>query len=167
MTTAASALAFHAYPVSYNAPFTVSVTNVLSGLFGETAQDQSNVARTPALFGVHDSLDALAALPQGWDGHGSAEPHSDSIANARQLIEASYAALRAAPNTGWRNPHVSASESGEVAFEWWNGSNKLTAYVSPAAMTYIKSWGSDTINDMDDGDLSARRLVELWTWLYP
>jgi hypothetical protein len=63
------------------------------------------------------------------------------------------------------DPYVGLNEAGNVSFEWWDGDKKLTLYIRPDATTYVKSWGPDTENDMDAGNMSAEDFPRFWTWL--
>jgi len=66
----------------------------------------------------------------------------------------------------WMKPNVTASADGEVVFEWWNGTKKLTIYIRDQSAEYVKVWGADIDTEMSDGnaDLSSIR-QSLWRWL--
>ena len=67
----------------------------------------------------------------------------------------------------WANPHVGASENGEITFEWWNRDKKLTLYFGPATVEAIKVWGPDIDEEMVHFPLGqVEELVSTWTWLY-
>lgn len=130
------------------------------------APEQSRAAKNPALFLVHEQLGQIANLPANWDGHGSAQPDPSAIEAARQLIEDAYQQTQVLEVAGWQRPHISASESGEIVFEWWNANRKLTVYVALHQVTYIKSWGPHILNDMEDGVLQHENFPLIWSWLF-
>jgi hypothetical protein len=66
----------------------------------------------------------------------------------------------------WIEPHVSADEDGDVSFEWWKGRKKLTVYVTPKEVEYIKVDKTNSSLEMEDGSIETpvdRRI--LWNWL--
>ncbi len=127
---------------------------------------QSTVAQSPDLFPLHERLGEISRLPTDWDSHGSVSPNSLAIDAARQFIEDTYRQAHSVEVTEWQKPHISSSEDGEVVFEWWNGSRKLTIYVGPRELTYIKSWGPNVQSDMEDGEVSENGMPSLWGWLF-
>jgi hypothetical protein len=124
----------------------------------------SRAAKEPRLLPSHFVIDQLAALPDDWDSHGSPSPIPDAVERARQLLEDAYRAT--SQTTGWQSPYISATEEGEIVFEWWNGARKLTIYVGPQHSTFLKSWGPHIVNDMVDGLLTQNWDPQLWTWLF-
>jgi hypothetical protein len=123
----------------------------------------SRPAKDPRLLASHSQIDALAAMPSNWDGHGSAKPNGHAVERARQLLEDAF---RDTINTvGWQTPYISASEDGEIVFEWWNGARKLTIYVGSESSTFLKSWGPHVVNEMEDGVLIQNWDPSLWMWL--
>jgi len=131
---------------------------------GAISDELSRAAREPKLFALHTQLDRVASLSDNWDGHGSVRPDLLSVENARQFLEEAY--RQSIMTAGWQTPHISASEDGEIAFEWWNGNRKLTVYVGPQHLTYIKSRGPHVVNDMEDGVLPEDGISSLWAWLF-
>src|SRR5262245_60927668 len=84
-------------------------------------------AREPPLFAAHDQIDRVQAL---------SDP--SAVANARVFLQEFYALVasnksedKASVISEWRNPHISASDDGDIAFEWWQGKRKLTIYIGP------------------------------------
>jgi hypothetical protein len=111
-------------------------------------------------------LQALSALPRNWDGGGSPPPQPGAIANASARLPELYRA--SSPLAGWRDPHVSANESGEVSFEWWCGPKKITMYFAPDAVEIIRVWGEDIEDEMEHRRVGSelREFAEAWAWLY-
>lgn len=105
----------------------------------------------------------MAALPEDWDGHCSARPNEHAVERARQLLEDVFRESTVA--VGWQSPYISASEDGEIVFEWWNGVRKLTIYVGVEESTYLKSWGPHIVDEMEDGVLIQSWDPSLWIWL--
>jgi hypothetical protein len=124
----------------------------------------SRPARDPRLLTSHGQIDRLASLRTNWDGHGSIRPNGYSVDRARQILEDAF--QNASTTIGWQSPYISASEDGEIVFEWWNGARKLTMYVGPNVTTFIRSWGPHVIDDMVDGVLTENWDPSLWTWLF-
>lgn len=120
----------------------------------------SKPARDPRLTAEHLQIDKLASLKRNWDGHGSEKPEANAVEHARQLLEDAFHSVRV-----WQRPLLSASEDGEVTFEWWNGARKLTLYVGPHHATYVKSWGPRLLDEMEDGEVGEVTVSSLWTWL--
>jgi len=72
----------------------------------------------------------------------------------------------AANQMWWGEPLVNLSFDSEIVFEWWHGSKKLTVYILGNTAEYIKVWGTDIDNEMEDGASSSpAELTALWKWL--
>lgn len=110
------------------------------------------------------AVKALSDLPPNWDHLGSAAPNPVAIANAMAILPELYLAV-----TGqeWQNPHVSASDVGDVIFEWWSQGKKLTLYIGPAKVEFLQIWGPDIHDEMASGELDTQMFADLWAWLFP
>lgn len=73
---------------------------------------------------------------------------------------------RAAKLGGWRRPHISSTEAGEVVFEWWNKDRNLTLYFSDEGAEYIEVWGPDMDNDMVSSTLTNWSFAARWLRLH-
>lgn len=74
--------------------------------------------------------------------------------------------LVAADQMWWGEPLVNLSFDSEIVFEWWHGTKKLTVYILGNTAEYIKVWGTDIDNEMEDGTSSSpAELTDLWKWL--
>lgn len=62
----------------------------------------------------------------------------------------------------WREPHVSL-DGEAVILEWWCGAKKLTVYVQERSAEYVKVWGANIQDEMEEGELTE--YLSLWTWL--
>lgn len=162
-------------PVSNTANTSRTASSVVSSpSLARLLIDLSVAAKDPALLRVHQHLDEIAKLQDNWDGHGSLHPDSPAVENAHQFLEDVYrqTVMAAAQQTqdrvaaGWESPHVSASEDGELTFEWWNANRKLTIYVGPEQATYVKSWGPHVVSEMEDGVVPNNGIPSLWEWLF-
>ena len=86
----------------------------------------------------------------------------ESLRNASTWLESTKAAL----NASWDDPHVTASPDQEVVLEWWYGDRKLSVYFSDDESVFIKVWGSNIEDEMDEGDPDdTRAFLEAWKWL--
>ncbi|GBF81521.1 hypothetical protein [Aphanothece sacrum] len=67
----------------------------------------------------------------------------------------------------WNQPLGNISIDNEIVLEWWHKEKKLTIYVCKNSIDYIKVWGSDMDNEMEDGSISLNEneLTSLWKWL--
>lgn len=60
----------------------------------------------------------------------------------------------------------SLSPWGEDMYEWWRGGRKLTVYLGCTRSTYVKAWGDDIVDEMEDGEIHLPEdFAALWQWL--
>ncbi len=112
---------------------------------------------------VERNLSDLSGWPAGWNGYDAARPNPASIAHAQAWVTELYRDIRPAL---WIRPHVVADADGDVVFEWWNGRKKLTVYVTPNTVEYVKVAGPDIASDMEDGTVGVDcDRLDLWHWL--
>lgn len=105
----------------------------------------------------------VGKLKQNWDGANSSRPNAESVANASARLPEIYRVVGGVGS--WEAPHVSASEEGEITFEWWRKDRKLTLYFSAVRMEVIKVWGEDIHDEMDAVSLNAvTDFAEVWSW---
>lgn len=124
--------------------------------------------------GVHKNFDTpfseternvckLLARTEGWNGPDSPRPDLASIEKAYSWYLQLYRNIRA---DLWIRPRVSSDEYGDVTFEWWKDQKKLTVYVSPETVEYVKVDKSNSSLEMDDGTIeSSKESSALWHWL--
>jgi len=127
---------------------------------------QSTTSSLPAdLESTFADIDALKELKAGWNGYDVAAPKIEAIHDATEWIEQMYEDVMRS-RLAWRKPHVAADENGDVTFEWWNGDQGLTIYVSAdGSVSYLKDWGLDIVDDMEGGPLSTpEERRKLWAW---
>jgi len=111
---------------------------------------------------VVPQLQALKKFGANWDDRGSAAANPAAIDRAIGVLDTHALQVREA-GLPWRDPHVSLNEDGDVAFEWWNGTKKLTLYVSSQQIDFVSSWGPDVDQQMHAGTLNGE-LLKLWRW---
>jgi hypothetical protein len=105
----------------------------------------------------------LLTWQEGWDGYDAPKPNPESVAAAYEWVGGLYRDVR---DVLWIEPHVSADEDGEVAFEWWKGRKKLTVYVTPKEVEYIKVEKVNSSLEMKDGSIETPEdRCRLWNWL--
>lgn len=108
--------------------------------------DKINILKTWSA----DSFDCLA-------------PDYDAIRNAKSWITRFYFQVA---SENWSTPNVTSGPAGEVVFEWWNGSKKITIYVSSQKVEYVQVWGTDIYEEMSEGDAEPIEVCKsLWSWL--
>lgn len=110
-------------------------------------------------------LGELSHWQAGWNGADALTPDRQAIAQAYQwLLLFSHVVSNA--RLPWLEPSVSASADGEVALEWWHNRKILTIYCNGRSIEYIRSWGVQILDEMDDGDASSKQAIQdLWNWL--
>lgn len=120
----------------------------------------------PSVLALHPTkrrLDALRQLDADWDGFGSEKPQADAINRTLSTLPALF--TDAEMLGGWELPHVAANENGEITLEWWEGTRKLTLFVRADRIEYLRTWGENIENEMDDGTLEDGDFADLWAWL--
>lgn len=68
----------------------------------------------------------------------------------------------------WHQPLLNISIDDEIVFEWWHKEKKLTIYVCPNVIDFIKVWGADMDNEMQDGSIDLSKnyaILCLWQWI--
>jgi len=125
----------------------------------------TNTETPPEVHETASRLERLSALPNDWDGSGAIAPTRDALVRASSLVASMYADISGGTSE-WRAPHVSASEDGEVTFEWWNKGRKLTLYIGAARAEFIKVSGPNINADMESGVLTRGAFFPLWRWLF-
>ena len=67
----------------------------------------------------------------------------------------------------WNLPLVNVGFDSEVLLEWWNKDRKLDFEILGSNIDYIKVWGADIDNEMEDGSITINEseLISLWKWI--
>lgn len=95
-------------------------------------------------------------------GSASAEDPREVTAELRLRAESWLGEL----GLSQEQPHRSESPWGDVVFEWWYGDKKLTIYFGHEHIEYVKVWGDNIDEEMDDGTIADHSgFDELWRWL--
>jgi hypothetical protein len=87
------------------------------------------------------------------------------LEKANQLINKIYSIAK---NRGfwWDEPLVNVTEDQEIVLEWWNNTKKITIYISDKTIDYIKVWGADMDNEMEDDSIDLHDdFTPLWSWI--
>lgn len=83
---------------------------------------------------------------------------------ARQQMHRLLLSQRAKCPT-WSKPVVNLGADGELELQWWRGEKSLTLTLDGEKIFFLKAWGVDPQNDMDDGEIEAEGFLSLWEWL--
>lgn len=63
-------------------------------------------------------------------------------------------------------PNVLVNAEDEIVFEWVRGSKRVSVYVTEDAAEYVRSWGANMYNEMDDGSANLEEVrSDLWQFL--
>lgn len=117
------------------------------------------------LWKTRTELDALMSWREGWNGYDAASPRHEAIDHASVWVAGLYEDALTTEKQ-WMAPDVVADADGNVVFEWWKGQKKLTIYIHPETVEFVKVWGPDILSEMENGEaegIETRRM--LWTWL--
>jgi hypothetical protein len=114
---------------------------------------------------IRDKISRLHEWEDGWNGYDVAAPKKLAVNQALRWIEEMYNDVHLTSKQ-WKEPHIAASEDGDVLLEWWNGNKGLSVYISEESVTYIKDWGPNILHEMEDGVVSSPAMRrQLWHWL--
>lgn len=105
---------------------------------------------------IDQGLNKIASLAQG----SSRVPTQAAVELSSEWLR--NICKRAVKLGGWRRPHISSTEAGEVVFEWWNRNRNLTLYFSAEGAEYIEVWGPDMDNEMVSGPLGHWSFITQW-----
>src|SRR5438552_3618896 len=108
-----------------------------AGVMATRRQAGMAVVEADALF--EETLVRIQTLAQwgiGWRDYEAPSPSAERIACARAWIEAMRCDALAL-NLLWLKPMVTASEEGEILFEWWNEPKRLAVYITDRGADYI------------------------------
>jgi hypothetical protein len=121
-----------------------------------------NAPRARELEETFEAIDRLTHVAQSLN----IDLKNITIQLARHLAQ-KYYYIAQGEDAQWHAPHMTLSDEEEIVFEWWHGEHKLTFYISSNAIQYLKVWGFNIWNDMDEGtNPSYEELVALWRWLH-
>jgi hypothetical protein len=117
---------------------------------------QAHPVRTLSLVDVDQGLSKIASLMRG----NTRIPTQRAAELASEWLCSIYE--RATKLGGWRLPHISSTEAGEIVFEWWRGPRNLTLYFADGGAEYIEVWGPDMDDEMRSGLLSNWSFSNAW-----
>jgi hypothetical protein len=140
--------------LSYYSPqFPLDTASIVERIVREALQD--------TLAQIHN----LLAWKVGWNGYNSLAPDYGAVLHADNWIVKLFLEV-AELDRVWIRPNVTAGPDGEVVFEWWYGTKKLTIYISDQNAEYVQVLGTDIHSGMSDGDAESISMCRsLWLWL--
>jgi hypothetical protein len=110
-------------------------------------------------------VEALRTWGEDWEDGEATPPGDAAIKRARQWLKEMYRDVTS-DRRPWLEPMITASEEGEVTFEWWCSDRKVTVFVSGAEVTVTKLTGTRPPFQIEDDNASTRpRRRKLWIWL--
>ncbi len=114
---------------------------------------------------VRRQIDSLCQLGENWNGGTVDAPIPAAIEKAKVWIQELIGEVQLDASS-WIAPHVTANEEGHVVFEWVQGRKRLSIFVTPTEVWYIKAWGPSTVTEMSDGSAETppERLA-VWSWI--
>ena len=131
----------------------------------ETASQQVIAFDEDPLESSPHVLKEMLSWSENWDGHGSAQPSKEAILDAARWI-GRFNGIAVATRHPIPKPHISADEEGAVVFEWWGGGRKLTLYFTGERVEFVRVWGPDMDNEMQEGTVTRpERAVAMLQWL--
>ena len=163
MTALARTFPYSQSPALYNK----SAGSALATLGNDPAGKlrRSGYGSALAILYAREALKRLRSLGDNWDGFGSVAPTALSQFSAQRFIETAFGQINET-NFQWMSPTISADESGAYVFEWWRGTKKLSVYADSNGVDFIRVWGVDSFNEMNDGPIDNDEEIKvLWVWL--
>jgi hypothetical protein len=148
----------------YSAPIAGATANRRNHLEQFLSLDNMN---SNHLRSERNRLAELKALPENWDGNGSAKASEVAAERTAEVIlPALYDTVSSLSNP-WAEPHITVSESGDIVLEWWKGDRKITMYISDQQVEYIKVWGANIETEMEATCLEdVTEFRATWDWLF-
>ena len=121
--------------------------------------------RGPADESVSACQEAILGTIEDAQQAGWTVPSGETLIRAMRWTVSAAQGLSAA-GLAWRDPHVSATPSGEILLEWEVRQRTLVVAHADSGPTYMRAWGPSATTDMDDGSLGdVGQFVGLWRWL--
>jgi len=144
-------------------PSPKSMSSTVSGTYNYSEYENTSRAFFAKKIAV-TPLEAIKTRQENWDGHNSAAPLIHSVIKAEETLNKLFeASLKA--SLAWSQPFISSDEDGVVTLEWWNHKKKVTIYAQSTASEFIKVWGANIDDEMEDGELTDQNLLQVWRWL--
>lgn len=106
-----------------------------------------------------ERVEPILTLPRAQD---LPRPSQKVTLAACEVIEAFYWVAKT-----WEKPLVNSNDEGEIVLEWWQDTRKITVYIGENEVVFLKIWGPNIENEMQDGVLTnAETVSALWNWLH-
>lgn len=147
-----------------------AILRLLLDSYPDPLQNAPNVSdiKTIARIIIEDTLTDLYKLltwNDGWNGYDARAPQYEAVTYAANWIVQLFLEVMELDRS-WIEPNVTASAEGEVVFGWRLGTKRLTMYVGDHSTEYMKVWGPDVNDNMDDGNADITTIRKsLWEWL--
>ena len=107
----------------------------------------------------------LSSCGASWDDYDAPPPTARVISLGTAWICSLHQAAIDASKP-WLDPLITASEEGEIVFDWWRGEKRLTVYVNEDGAAYSRLWGTPPSSQTDDGEVdNIAEQLRLWRWL--
>ena len=107
----------------------------------------------------------LSSWGAAWDDYDAPPPTARAIGLGTAWICSLHQAAIDASKP-WFDPLITASEEGEIVFDWWRGEKRLTVYVNERGATYSRLWGTPPSLQTDDSEVDKHaEQLRLWQWL--
>lgn len=121
--------------------------------------------RRPVLCDLQDKVAGLALWGSNWEDYEGEPPAEDTIRLAiswlTALFEDAYDSYQP-----WVDPHMTASEDGEIVFEWWRDDRKLTVYFLAPEIESTMRWGTPPSLFREETSVqSSQDRRRVWAWL--
>lgn len=139
--------------------------------FATISENQSNLPRfaegTPSAVETkkpwQESIQKIWSLPFYDDQE---RPSSEACKVASNLVQKSFS-LSHKNGFDWLAPLVNSTDEGEIVLEWWQGSKKITLYIEGLHISFVRVWGPDIHNEMEEGQLMGwGNFFVIWRWLH-
>jgi len=115
---------------------------------------------------LDQSIKKIAALPE-WANEWQSQAVSHTTMEYALAWLFDMFAIASRSSSPWHQPNIFASPDAEAVFEWWHQQRSITVYTKEATASYLKAWGPDIYDEMEDGDATAHQVREmLWSWLH-
>jgi len=120
------------------------------------------------LMNAFQRLDSLSRLPPNWDSYNAEKPNINAIKQTKLFLQNYIEIFNFPSNFILKDPNITANSEGDVVMEWWCNDKKLSFYISPEQVAYIKVAG-ERLEDMEDGVIlptqDNNKLINLFFWL--
>ena len=144
-------------------PSQTAVATQWEGLAARAGGGATSARVTPEALNLREIWEDLARLAAG-DADGPRVTVPSLFGQCLELVRL-LAERAVASGAGWNHPHVGLLTDDEIALEWWRGNRKVTVYLTPTGVDYLRSWGPDMDREMSEAPLREQDIDSMWLWL--